>query len=113
MLTPAASSRIGTAAATNRPMPVTKSAAGPAIPPLVGAMPRWSPQANAMVRTPSTTKDTCWTQPFGPASRALTGSAIGLYSSRRNASWTRNAAVNRTGPTSPAQAAARRRRGFV
>ena len=40
MLTPATSSRIGTAAATNAPMPVANRAAGPAMPALVGAMPR-------------------------------------------------------------------------
>ena len=62
--------------------------------------------AKASVSTPNTTKFACWTQPFGPASKALTGSEIGLYSSMRESSCPTNATVKSTGPRMPAQAAA-------
>ena len=57
--------------------PAVPSSAGPSIPVLVRATPRFSPTANTSIIRPKTTKLTCWTQPFGPASSALTGSATG------------------------------------
>ena len=48
--------------------------------------PAVEPAAKAIVSRPKTTKSTCWTHPFGPASSALTGSVTGSSSSPRNAS---------------------------
>ena len=74
-------------------------------PPLrVSPTPRSMPTANTSIITPKTTKLTCCIQPFGPASSALTGSATGLNSSRRNTSWMKKVGVNSSGPTTPASA---------
>src|SRR5215213_7214471 len=105
LVTPAASSRIGNAAAVSSPRPLTRNSAEPTTPGFDEYKTPYSPTANAIVSTPNTAKFTLWIQPFGPAARALTGSLIGLYSSIRKSSWTTQARVNNTGPISPAQAA--------
>jgi hypothetical protein len=55
---------------------------------------RTNSRAKVSISMPNTTKLACWTHLFGPALSALTCSAIGLYSVRRAASWTKNVSVN-------------------